>query len=149
MLHEVFGERSRQDAIWGIDRTIPDGTGDHNIAEANLARAGCDDADAHGALTWVHILNEEVWEAFAEKDPRKLRQELIQVAAVAAAWIEDLDRRHGKPKPLPRCVPLEGCCNVDAGGRYYCTLAPGHLRDHIDERERVMWPREESEKSAA
>ena len=33
-----------------------------------------------------------VGEAFAESDPDKLRTELIQVAAVAVAWIESIDR---------------------------------------------------------
>lgn len=146
VLHEVFGERSRQDALWGTDRTIPDGTGERDDAVlAEASKRLCDAADASGDLTWRHILEEEVYEAFAEKDARKLRTELLQVAAVAAAWIEDLDRRNGKPKPLPRCVPLEGCCNAEVGGRYYCTLAPNHPKSkgHIDERERVMWEDED------
>jgi len=44
--------------------------------------------------TWEMILLEEVWEALAETDPVKLRAELIQVAAVAVAWVEDIDSRH-------------------------------------------------------
>ena len=31
--------------------------------------------------------------ALAEVEPAKLREELIQVAAVAVAWIEAIDRR--------------------------------------------------------
>jgi hypothetical protein len=36
---------------------------------------------------------EEVFEAFAESSPDALRKELTQVAAVAVAWIEDIDSR--------------------------------------------------------
>jgi hypothetical protein len=39
------------------------------------------------------ILREEVYEAFAEEDPAALRTELIQVAAVAATWVDAIDRR--------------------------------------------------------
>jgi len=38
---------------------------------------------------------EEVAEAFAETDAALLRTELIQVAAVIAAWVSDIDRRRG------------------------------------------------------
>ncbi|MEY9934267.1 hypothetical protein ABH926_008932 [Catenulispora sp. GP43] len=39
------------------------------------------------------MLLEEVYEALAEVDPAALRAELVQVAAVAAAWVEDIDSR--------------------------------------------------------
>jgi malonyl CoA-acyl carrier protein transacylase len=45
-------------------------------------------------VTWEHILTEEHYEAMAEEDPTRLREELIQVAAVAVAWVEAIDRRH-------------------------------------------------------
>ena len=35
---------------------------------------------------------EEVAEAFEEHDPARLRSELVQVAAVAVAWVEKIDR---------------------------------------------------------
>jgi hypothetical protein len=48
-------------------------------------------------VTWAHILTEEFYEALAEADPEKLREELVQVAAVAVAWVECLDRmRRGR-----------------------------------------------------
>ncbi len=47
----------------------------------------------HVDVNWKTILLEEVAEAFAENDPATLRRELVQVAAVAAAWIEAIDRR--------------------------------------------------------
>lgn len=47
-----------------------------------------------GKLAWDGILLEEVYEALAEcGDDEKLREELVQVAAVAVAWIEAIDRR--------------------------------------------------------
>ncbi|MBG0830546.1 hypothetical protein HS041_22550 [Planomonospora sp. ID67723] len=46
-----------------------------------------------GRTAWDGILLEEVYEALTETDPAKLREELIQVAAVCCTWIEALDRR--------------------------------------------------------
>jgi len=76
LLLELDRERIRQDAKWG---------------EQN-----------HKAPMWVAILTEEVGEAAALSlsdeygtslsDREKLREELIQVAAVAVAFIECLDR---------------------------------------------------------
>ena len=110
---DIAAERVRQDAKWG-EQNHPDGTG------ARVAFAGrlCYMADAavqhqraaesaagnvpglehHGPLTWRHILLEEVFEALAEDDPAALREELTQVAAVATAWIEALDRRNAMPE---------------------------------------------------
>ncbi|MFF0295572.1 hypothetical protein ACFYST_06175 [Kitasatospora sp. NPDC004614] len=51
-----------------------------------------DPRDPDRRLDWTGILLEEVYEAVAEADPAKLRAELIQVAAVCAAWVHDLDR---------------------------------------------------------
>jgi len=49
--------------------------------------------DREGALSWDGVLLEETYEALAEADPVKLKAELVQVAAVAAQWIEAIDRR--------------------------------------------------------
>lgn len=49
---------------------------------------------SHGPDRWCVILAEEFGEAARavyESDPEALREELVQVAAVAVAWIEDLD----------------------------------------------------------
>lgn len=42
---------------------------------------------------WSKILLEEVFEAMSETDPILLEDELVQVAAVAVAWLEDLQQR--------------------------------------------------------
>ncbi|WP_433444013.1 NUDIX hydrolase [Nonomuraea sp. CA-141351] len=97
VLADVAAERAAQDAMWGM-QILPDGTGDDGtVAESDRARRETEAAAEGGALTWRHILAEEVLEAFAETDPERLRAELIQVAAVAVKWTQALDRR-----PLPR-----------------------------------------------
>ncbi|HET6917266.1 MAG TPA: hypothetical protein VFH56_14325 [Acidimicrobiales bacterium] len=91
---EVIQERVRQEAKWG-EQNHPDGTGPTipTLNAAERARYECDYAHRNGNGTWRHILYEEVAEAFAEIDPKRLREELIQVAAVAVAWVEAIDRR--------------------------------------------------------
>ena len=81
---DMQSERSRQDAKWGIQR------------------------HKHG--TWQLILSEEVGEVAqaalaemfdknrTEKQRGELRSELIQVAAVAVAWIEHIDENARKAK---------------------------------------------------
>jgi hypothetical protein len=93
VLNNIAAERFKQDERWG-EQNHPDGTSSliyRNAATRERWRA--DMAAKRGALTWRHILTEEVYEAFAETDPEKLRAELVQVAAVAAAWVEAIDRR--------------------------------------------------------
>jgi len=93
VLIEVLKERARQEAKWG-QQNHPDGTGrEDDDRLASLARTFCNDQAAAGQLTWRDILEEEVFEAFAETDREKLRAELLQVSAVAAAWAEAIDRR--------------------------------------------------------
>lgn len=93
VMREVIQERVRQDAKWG-EQNHPDGTGsEFHVDQAENARRTCDLFFKKGLGTWAHILREEVFEAFAESDPVKLREELVQVAAVAVAWIEAIDRR--------------------------------------------------------
>jgi hypothetical protein len=112
---DVAAERARQDAKWG-QQDHRDGTGPavrplaallanvHAQASAPWlaarAKAECEAAFAAGHGTWRHILIEEVFEAFAEEDPQRLRTELIQVAAVAQQWVESIDRRTAAAEPL-------------------------------------------------
>lgn len=94
VLDEVEGERLAQDVRWGR-QDHPDGTGVAPIDRtmAQVAQSRCEIAFENGRGTYRHILDEEVAEAFAESDPARLRAELIQVAAVAVAWVEAIDRR--------------------------------------------------------
>lgn len=93
-LGEVAVERVRQDQRWGA-QNHPDGTGRGGERLAN-ARELCREAAEYGWLTWRHILEEEVSEALAETGPAQLRDELVQVAAVAVAWVEAIDRRKAR-----------------------------------------------------
>ncbi|WP_406420008.1 hypothetical protein [Streptomyces sp. NBC_00842] len=89
----VDQERQAQLKKFG-DQEHPDGTGLPVYEHA--ARRYRDQADRNAAssvLAWRDILLEEVYETLAESDPAKLRAELLQVAAVCAAWIWDLDQR--------------------------------------------------------
>lgn len=76
---DIFAERQRQELQWG---------------EQN-----------HDAFKWLAILGEEVGEAnqaalhdeFGGHAKGTLRKELVQIAAVAIAFIECLDRRASAP----------------------------------------------------
>ncbi|GAA4615076.1 hypothetical protein GCM10023195_66190 [Actinoallomurus liliacearum] len=94
VLADVAAERAAQDAMWGV-QDLPDGTGTEHAAAADAAKRDCREAWAGARLTWRHILAEEFCEALAETDPRALRTELIQTAAVAVKWVQALDRRDG------------------------------------------------------
>lgn len=90
---EVIQERVRQEAKWG-QQNHPDGTGVPSMqAAAERSRLVCDLNFRRGKGSWADILREEFHEALAEADPANLREELIQVAAVAVAWVEAIDRR--------------------------------------------------------
>lgn len=91
---EIRAERQRQVDKHGDQSSLPDGTGLRGDRwTANHTRLKCDVAAREGNVTWRHILDEEVAEAYAESDPVKLRAELVQVEAVARAWREAIDRR--------------------------------------------------------
>jgi NTP pyrophosphatase (non-canonical NTP hydrolase) len=77
ILTDITDERDRQDAKWGVQE--------------------------HHPATWQLILVEEVGEtaeALLDDDRERYRKELVQVAAVAIAAIEDLDRREGVYDPF-------------------------------------------------
>ena len=98
VLDEIQAERDRQDAKWG-EQNHPDGTGPahgHYLADASIARDRCDREHRAGRGTWEHILTEEYHEAMACEGVGSLRDELIQVAAVAVAWVEAMDRRNAR-----------------------------------------------------
>lgn len=92
VLEEVAQERLAQLDQWG-DQPLPLGFGWADAkALADSHRQACDTEAKRGRVTHRHVLLEEVWEALAESDPKKARDELIQVAAVAVKIIQDIDR---------------------------------------------------------
>ncbi|WP_236738615.1 hypothetical protein [Mycobacteroides abscessus] len=69
----------------------------YELPSASRAKFMCEDAFKKGEGTYAHILVEEVSEAIeAATLGQGLRDELIQVAAVAVAWVEKLDREGDK-----------------------------------------------------
>ena len=94
VLEDVSAERVAQHEKWG-EQSHRNGTCE-SMDTINLewARDAYAEAAASGNLSWREILTEEVAEAYAERNAARLRRELIQVAAVAVAWIEDLDRHY-------------------------------------------------------
>ncbi len=95
ILLEVHDERRRQDARFG-EQNHRDGLG-HPMAfdypTEWRAKESYEHAKRTNDLTWCHVLGEEFCEALHAGNVDRLREELIQVAAVAVAWIECIDRR--------------------------------------------------------
>ena len=80
ILREVSAERDRQNAKWG----------------------GIPGTDRRDDATYAAVLGEEFGEAcqaWLQRKMPELREELIQPAAVAVAWIEELDNGGSKPRP--------------------------------------------------
>jgi hypothetical protein len=99
---EIHDERRRQDARWGQQnhlsvhfkpRSLTPSPGqsmlpvESEIKDLNALRA------KKGTVTWSDIITEEVVEAVCADNELERRAELVQVAAVAIAWIECIDRR--------------------------------------------------------
>lgn len=98
-LAEVAEERARQEAMWG-EQNHPDAVPGKAplIMSAATTRAYCDLRHKRGEGSWLDILVEEVAEAAEEAasgNVSALREELVQVAAVAVAWVQAIDRRPG------------------------------------------------------
>ncbi len=92
VLDDFRAERARQLVKWGPQRH-PDGTSPDYSYERDDYRAYCDKMARQGNDSWLNILREEVFEAFAETDPVLLDKELVQAGAVITAWLEDLRSR--------------------------------------------------------
>lgn len=109
VLDEIAAERGRQEAKWGeqnhpslcqvLLRRVGGCSADrmaeeYEIPTESRAKQLIDTAVDRGECTYAHILLEEVCEAVAcLDDERRIREELVQVAAVAVAWIQCIDRR--------------------------------------------------------
>ena len=94
---EIAAERRRQVTRWGRQdhpSAGPAGT-EPFVPVVERCKALNDARMESGAHSWDAILLEEVFEALVESDPVRRRAELVQVAAVAAAEIEAIDRAAG------------------------------------------------------
>lgn len=124
---EIDAERQRQIQKF-VEQHHPDGTGGSGaLYVADRYRTIVDHALEAGNATWRDIALEEFYEALAESDPTRLRVELVQVAAVCAAWIADIDSRtpaEAQPAPAgqaPAPIPPEVISAIlrDPGSPYF------------------------------
>jgi len=97
-IRAVLTERGRQRSLGHHDDVdYPDGTGTAMHAYAlTTVRHDVQFAEQTNALTWAHVLREEVAEVLAEHDPVRMLEELHQVAAVAVRWAGAIRRRMNK-----------------------------------------------------
>ncbi len=105
VLKEVAIERQRQDAKWGVQNhpDLPEEAIQLDPAERceyfslmaeSVAKTACEEAFKDGRGSYADIFLEEVSEAIAAaNNEKRLREELVQCAAVACAWVECIDRR--------------------------------------------------------
>lgn len=100
ILTEIGLERGAQDAKWGAPKDVPNGTGidgsllGYSFGELrDMMQSAVDELAARHESKLAAVLLEEVFEALAEDDDAMLRIELIQVAAVAAKWVQIIDER--------------------------------------------------------
>lgn len=104
---EIIAERNAQDTRWG-EQNHPDHHPNMAVVEPlglvmratwyeipteSRAKLLCEKRREAGTMSWSDILLEEFVEAIHAPTEESLRAELIQVAAVAQAWIECIDRR--------------------------------------------------------
>ena len=134
----VDTERQAQLAKWG-DQRHADGTGaEHYVAMADEAREDVERFVAqHSGPEWALILLEEVYEALAEADPAKLRAELVQVAAVCAAWIVDLNSR---PHSMICAHCGEKIPTFDIGWSWSAPLVPPGMPENLAPRFHIDRP---------
>lgn len=103
VLDLVLAERQAQEARYGhANEVLEDGTGPGTTWLLPLTAASAKQVQSAfrmnyeefefdtGAPTWMHLVREEVAEAFQEDDPDRLAEELIQVAALCVSWVERL-----------------------------------------------------------
>lgn len=112
LMDEVMEEMKRQDIKWGPGRDYPDINPNidvipfedaldrlWNIAEhydiptEEDAKSHCEFHFKCGEGSWSDILIEEVCEVVFAGSETHRREELVQVMAVCAQWVEAIDRR--------------------------------------------------------
>ncbi|MDH6462030.1 hypothetical protein M2302_002205 [Micromonospora sp. A200] len=105
VLREVRTERYQQIDLWGEQTlpALPDNGMDwiyqgNYLHDANQWKTTNAYRQDNNQLAWDGVLLEEVFEALAEEDPVKREAELVQVAAVAVAAVQDSRRRRAAKK---------------------------------------------------
>jgi hypothetical protein len=102
VLGMVMREREQQVARYGHNQDLENGTGPEVLWLGNthaylsalpaerIELALRKEYERHEQPTWMHLVREEIAEAFKEDDPTRLEEELIQVAALCVSWVEKL-----------------------------------------------------------
>lgn len=93
VLGDVQAERSRQIAKWGVQHRKDGSDPGTYRAIAARSRENFQNAEAAGSATWHQAVNGPFYESVSKTDPVALRAALVELAAVACAWIEDIDSR--------------------------------------------------------
>lgn len=75
VVREVMSERARQDAKWG----------------------GTWHDDTHSLLDWWAFIRQRMTGRSYPEGPQRERQDLIEIAALAIAAVESMDRKNGRP----------------------------------------------------
>lgn len=142
VLNEVALERILQDDQWGVQsHPNTNAVARSFIADQYDIKRSVEADSQNGRCTWAHILLEEVAEAVEETDPQRIREELVQVAAVCVAWVEDLDQGTD-PFPIlaTACRTMQGLRNVrQAQGAFVFRPEPDpeSIPDHFVDRLRA------------
>jgi hypothetical protein len=118
VLDLVLAERREQEARYGVANEVHlDGTNPETRwllpytfdAATEIQKALRTDyeefEEENWAPTWLHLVREEIAEAFQETDPTRLAAELVQVAALCVSWVERLD--------VDLHITCEACGNDD------------------------------------
>ena len=91
VLDDVAAERERQDAKYGPE-VLEHGTGgEAQVAIRDRLQRQTTTATKAGTVTRGQIIQTELAEALAETEYGPLREELVQVAASAVAFVQQLD----------------------------------------------------------
>lgn len=109
VLQQLLEERIRQVARYGLNDECEDGTGssshwlaDTEFSDRRLSAVEIEQAfreeygtyeAQHGLPTWMHLIREEVAEAFREDNLAKRNAESLQAAALFVSWVEATVRR--------------------------------------------------------
>lgn len=109
ILDEIRAERAQQDSKWGVQdhpsisgalTNIPEFADDlriraryYGVPEEDAAKNLCETAFKLAAGSYGHIAVEEMAEVIGAANDQDRRGELVQLAAVCAAWIESIDRK--------------------------------------------------------
>lgn len=94
ILEQVIQERKRQTEKWGIQNLpiIPPDELDYLKERLGYIRKINDFAAEDQKNTWYELMTEELLEAVTAGTPAQMREELIQLAALAVQAVEWVDR---------------------------------------------------------